>query len=275
MPSTPRSRASRASSGCRMPLSRIGSEVQQRSLLEVGPAQRRVDEDAEVVADGGAEVLLRRLLQPRAEDRVGEELGDADALDERQLGALEVARLPARDEVVDGDDDRLVTGPPRPGRRSCARARRRSASRAETSAGADGVFGRSLVAAAAISSIEVSAALETTIGRPSVAAARAVARSPSAWAAVWTPIGASRTGAGIGLAEQLDREVALADVAQHPRHDPPAGERVAVGAVGVAGARGRVDVVGGGLGHRLLGGRARARPRRPADRAFAPPSPWK
>ncbi len=37
------------------------------------------------------------------------------------------------------------------------------------------------------------------IGRPSAAAARAVASSPSSWTIFWTPIGASISGAGIGV----------------------------------------------------------------------------
>ena len=77
---------------------------------EVVPGQRGVDVDAEEVAGRGAEVLLRGLLEAVAEDRVLEEVGDAHPLQEGQPGLLQVARLPAGDEGVDGDDDRAVAG---------------------------------------------------------------------------------------------------------------------------------------------------------------------
>ena len=86
----------------------------QRGLLaqpgEVVPAQRGVGLDAEEVAGGGADVLLRRLLEGGAEDRVLEVVGDAHAVEEGQPGLLQVARLPAGDEGVDGEDDRAVAG---------------------------------------------------------------------------------------------------------------------------------------------------------------------
>ncbi len=53
--------------------------------------------------------------------------------------------------------------------------------------------------AAAISSSVCDAAVEATIGRPSPAAARAVASSPSGCRIDCTPIGASRSGAGIAV----------------------------------------------------------------------------
>ena len=45
----------------------------------------------------------------------------------------------------------------------------------------------------------VEEAVETIIGTPSRAAARATARSASGWTMDSTPTGASRTGAGIGV----------------------------------------------------------------------------
>ena len=54
IPATPASRARRASSGCRIPLSRIGSRVSARSVGEVGPGQRRPRVDVEERLDGGA-----------------------------------------------------------------------------------------------------------------------------------------------------------------------------------------------------------------------------
>ena len=45
-----------------------------------------------------------------AEDRVGEVVGDADALQERQVGELQVARAPAQQPGVERDDERRVAG---------------------------------------------------------------------------------------------------------------------------------------------------------------------
>src|SRR4029079_13098331 len=73
--------------------------------VEVVPGQARLPEDAYELADRGAGVLLGRPLEALAEDRVGEEVGEADSLDRRQIGVLEVPRLPAGERVVDGDHD--------------------------------------------------------------------------------------------------------------------------------------------------------------------------
>ncbi len=108
MPSSPRRAASRASSTCWMPLTRIGSEVALAQPFEVVPGQGRVDVDAQVVAGRGAQVLLRRLLQAGSEDRVLEEVGVAGPFEEGEPGLLQVTGLPARDEGVDRDHDRLV-----------------------------------------------------------------------------------------------------------------------------------------------------------------------
>ena len=80
----------------------------------------------------------------------------------------------------------------------------------------------------ATSSIVCDEAVERTIGTPSAAAARAVASSPSGWTIDCTPTGASSTGAGMLGAEHRRGEVALRGVGQHPRHDPPAVERLPV-----------------------------------------------
>ena len=54
------------------------------------------------------------LLQPRAEDRVAEELRAALALEERQVGVAQVARRASRGQRVERDDDRAVAGRLRP-----------------------------------------------------------------------------------------------------------------------------------------------------------------
>jgi hypothetical protein len=53
------------------------------------------------VPDRGADVLLGRFLEPGPEYRIGEVLGDPDSLQEREVGLLEVAGLPAGLVVVD------------------------------------------------------------------------------------------------------------------------------------------------------------------------------
>ena len=73
--------------------------------LEVVPGERRVREHSEEVADRGHLVLLGRLLQRVAEDRVCQILLDPDPLEEGEVGLLQVARLPADDRVVDREDD--------------------------------------------------------------------------------------------------------------------------------------------------------------------------
>jgi hypothetical protein len=60
--------------------------------------------------DGGLRVVLRRLVETGAEDRVLEVVGHALALQERQVAAGEVARAPGEDARVERDDDRAVAG---------------------------------------------------------------------------------------------------------------------------------------------------------------------
>ncbi len=78
--------------------------------LESLPGEARVREDPEEVPDRRADVLLGRLLQSGLEDRIREVLGDPDALQEREVGLLEIAGLPAGQVVVDGEDDGRVAG---------------------------------------------------------------------------------------------------------------------------------------------------------------------
>src|ERR1044072_1647749 len=75
---------------------------------EVAPGQRGIGLDAEEVPGRGTLVPLRRALEASAEDRVLEVVGDARPVEERQPGLLQVARLPAGDEGVDGEHDRAV-----------------------------------------------------------------------------------------------------------------------------------------------------------------------
>ena len=145
-----------------------------------------------------------------------------DPVEERQPGLLQVARLPAGDEGVDGDDDRAVAGRARRGRRSSRPAR-------------------------VVGPVEL---------EPARRRRRRPRRSPRVvkWEAVLAIIGSAERGGGAGgrqLAVGVDdllhpdrrqqqrrrhrrpehggREVAVGDVAQHPRHDPPAAEGLEVG----------------------------------------------
>ena len=167
----------------------VGRRAQE---LEVVPAQLGVGELHDELADGRLQVLLGRLVEQRQEDRVGGVVGDPDALEERLPGALEVARLPARQERVDGEHDRAVAGAPRRARSGSLRARGCAASRAGTTSAPP-------AAAPATSSSENDEAVLSVIVSPTAAAARATASSPSSWTIDWTPIGASITGAGIGV----------------------------------------------------------------------------
>ena len=92
------------------PLDQDRQRGQLAQPREVVPGQRRVREHAEVAAGRRAQVLLGGLLEAGPEDRVLEVVGVAAAFEEGQPGLLQVARLPARDEGVDGDDDRAVAG---------------------------------------------------------------------------------------------------------------------------------------------------------------------
>src|SRR5215204_2392708 len=109
-PSMPRSRASIASSGWRIPLRNDRKRGSASEPLETLPGESRIREHAEEVTDCGADVLLGRLLEPGAEDGIGEILGDPDPLQEREICLLEVARLPPGDVVVDRQNQCRVAG---------------------------------------------------------------------------------------------------------------------------------------------------------------------
>ena len=183
------------------------------------PAQHRRDQ-----------VVLGRLLQPREEGRVGEGDGGADAAQEGQVGLVQVLGAPGEGPGVQGDDE--VGEPGRAG--------------ALQDADADLVVVRPVELeparrrrpfASATSSMVCEEAVESTIGRPSAAAARAVASSPSGWMIDCTPTGASSTGAGI----RVPSTVVLRSRPSAPRsmrgHQTVPLESLAVGAVRRAGPR--------------------------------------
>ena len=106
--SIPCSLASRASSGCRIPLSTIGSDVSERrnarsshvTTLLMTCAQRPTV----------ACVLLGRAFEIRPEDRIGDELGDAGPLQEGQVPVRQVGRAPAQQHRVERHDEHLISG---------------------------------------------------------------------------------------------------------------------------------------------------------------------
>ena len=73
---------------------------------EVVPGKGEMRERREHRRGRREHVLLRRLRELLPEDRVAEELRAAFALDEREVGAAEVAGPPAEDGRVERDDDR-------------------------------------------------------------------------------------------------------------------------------------------------------------------------
>ena len=139
MPSTPCSTACRASSGWRMPLSRIGSLVSSRSRGDVGPGQRRPRVDRQepcaprrrgmperrfarkpagvgralsriserTAAGVGRPDRVHRLRLERCavEHGVARVLRDPLAEREREVREVEVARPPAEHRRVERDDD--------------------------------------------------------------------------------------------------------------------------------------------------------------------------
>ena len=87
---------------------------------------------------------------------------------------------------------------------------------------------------AATSSSGSAVSVDSTIGTPVRAAARAVARSPwPSWAHnPMTPIGAMNIGDGQRQPEQLHRQVTFLGADEHPRDQSPTLESLAVGPLG-------------------------------------------
>ena len=157
-----------------------------------------------------------------------------DALEKRLPGALEIARLPAGEERVERDDDRPVAGrlgpvqeaggevavggpvelkPLRPVPRGRDLLHGRGGHRAHGHRQPDrrGRPGRRLLAVVVHDRLN--------------------------------PDGGQADGRGAFGAEHRRRQVARRDVAQHPRHDPPAAKGRLVGADGVRGSGPARDVV--------------------------------
>ena len=82
-----------------------GSSVCPRSQSRSSHVRSRF-EGGQHGSGRGEHVLLGRPLEPRAEDRVGEELRAPLAGQERQVGLREVTLPPPEDQGVDRDDDR-------------------------------------------------------------------------------------------------------------------------------------------------------------------------
>ena len=238
-----------------MPLSRIGSRVRSRRKA------RSSQSSAGLVAmlahrptAAGRSSSGGRSSWARNTGSV-EVVRDADALQERQVGGGEVARAPGQELVVDGDHDRPVAGalgPPHqaldhvavarpveleparpvPARRRHLLDRPRGGSREhDRHAQRRGRAGRRQLA------LRVDDALHAD--------------------------GREQQRRGQVGAEQAHAQVARLDVAQHPRHQPPAPERLQVRAHGVLGPRAAGDVV---VGLRRDAGAEALLPRRRSDR---------
>ena len=194
----------------------------------------------------GAEVVLRRPLERRPEDRVLEVVGVADSLEEREPRLLQVPRLPAWDKGVDGDHDRRVAG---------------DLGAADEALGELGIV-RPVELVPARGVAGGGGDLLHRVGGGGAGDER-------------EPEPRRRAGArelAVGMDDRLRsdrrqedgrreidpgdarRQVAVGDVAQHPRHDPPALERGTVGAHRRSAAGARVDVGRGSRLHRLLRG---------------------
>ena len=281
IPSIPASTARRASSGCRMPLSTIGSRVRSRRNGQVVPGQGRPRVDADEAlhrgasatrAQGAIEALgvgarerqqraqrrqgwarLRRVVRigvggghQAPEHRVAGVLGDPLAAQEGQVGEVEVARAPAQDGGVQRHHDRAARRTPRLAPRSSPPARSSCSSRAGTSAGCRPAPARTAPSGARPGWRRSSA-------RPRARAACATARSASRWASSSTPIGASSIGAG-SRAPSSSIEVSRCETSRSirgtMRQRSNAARLAATRRLGT-GARG--DVGESLLGHRLAG----------------------
>ena len=207
--------ARRASSGWQMPLSSIGSVVSERSQARSSQLRRGLPNEHRPEPGRRRHVLLGRHGELGAEHRVGEVVGQAQALELREAGDRQVARSPAEGQGVERDDDRRVAGRLGAVDEALASAHGRSADRAGTIPGCRRARRRRPPAGPRVS-------VDAIIGTPVAAAARAVTRSPwpSGSQSPITPTGASISGVGSARAEQLDREVALGRADQHPRHSP-------------------------------------------------------
>ena len=202
----------------------IGQRPQPRQVV---PGER-VAEELHPLQDRGLHVLLRGLGQQGAEDRVAGVVRQAVAAQLREVRRRQVARPPAGDPGVERDDDRLVAGrlgAAAPGWRP---DRGRSACRAGRSRACPRTRRRRPRAGSAVS-------VDTAIGTPVRAAARAVARSPWPSCAQMpiTPTGAMKSGDGSVIPNRSTERSRSVGADEHPRHQSPAVERGAVGALGV------------------------------------------
>ena len=242
----------------------IGSEVASRSQSRSSQLSEGLACTPRKWPVAAPWILLRRLLQTGAEDRILEVVGDAHPVEEGQPGLLQVARLPAGDEGVDGEHDRAV-------------ARR---------LGALDEAARQLAVVRPVElepARRVAARLGDLLEREVRVGAgdhRHAERRRRAGARQFALLVDDLLHADRGeqqrrrrrRADQLGREVALGDVAQHARHDLAPLEGRAVGAHRVLRARSGEDVVGGPLVHRLAGALLQLRDR-DRDRGRLPTQP--
>ena len=187
------------------------------------------------------------------EDRVARVLRDPLAAQERQVGDVQVARAPAEHRRVERDHDRLAA----------------AALGALDEAGDEVVVGGPVeleparrVAELARARLHRARGLVGEDHRHALGARRARDRQVGVVVDHLQHADRAQQERRVQLAaEQLDARVALGDVAQHPRHDPPAVEALAVGAHGGARCRRRR--------------RCRRTPRRASPSSRAPRAGWR
>ena len=102
--------ARRASSGWQMPLTQQRQVGQRAQPGQVVPGRAGCRRAGAQCSDGGLRVLLRRLAEPGAEDRVAGVVGQAVPAQLGEVGGGQVARAPAGDPGVERDDDALEAG---------------------------------------------------------------------------------------------------------------------------------------------------------------------
>ncbi len=253
MPSTPASLARRTSSGWQMPLSSSGRSVSSRSQArssQVRPGLPNVK--AHWIA-AAPEVLLRRYGELRPEDRVGEVVGEAVAAQLREGPVLQVAGTVAERPGVEGDHDPLE-------------------------AGGLGAAYEALGQLAVVGGVELEEARGVAERRGDVLH-RVLHQGRGHHRDAGRGGGCRRRDVAVlvvghhaehadrrhedrrcvGVAEELDRQVALGGAGQHPRQDAPPLEGGDVAPLGVLVAGTAGDVVPEPVLHLLLRGLLEAR----------------
>ena len=239
-------------------LGRVHALDQERQVgdrsdpVEVVPRHAGVAERERPEARGGLDVLLGGAFQARAEHRIAEVVGEAEALELREAGEGQVAWSPSQGQGVEGDDDRRVAG--RLGAADEALAEFPVARRIEleptggvAELGGD-VLHRYLHQRGGH---HRHAGRRGCPGGGQITLATGLAESDD-------PDGRQHQRRRVVVTEQIDPHLALRRPAQDPWHEPPPLERRDVGALGVF-VPGPAAHIGPDLGGECRLGRRRER----------------